>query len=63
MLNQLLTQHLPQQTEAPLPGAYGVASTLARDQFLLYVAVGDALTSGDLTNRNLAMFTPFGNPF
>jgi uncharacterized sulfatase len=63
MYNQLVTQYLPQQMEAPLPGAYGVASVLARDQFLLYVAALDALTSGDLTNRNLGVFTPFGNPF
>jgi uncharacterized sulfatase len=63
MYNQLITQYLPQQMEAPLPGAYGVASALARDQFLLYVAALDALTSADLTNRNLGVFTPFGNPF
>lgn len=63
MLNQLITQYLPQQMEAPLPGVYGVTSALAREQFLLYVAALDALTSGNLTNRNLGVFTPFGNPF
>lgn len=63
MLDQLLTQYLPQQMEAPLPAQYGTASALARAQFLLYVAALDALTSGELTNRSLGIFTPFGNPF
>lgn len=63
MLNQLLTEYVPQQMEAPLPGRYGAASAIAREQFLLYVAALDALTSGDLTDRMLGLFTPFGNPF
>ena len=63
MLKKLLTKYVPEQMEQPLPGPLGAVSQLAKAQFIAYVAALDALTSGELTNRNLGRFTVYGDPF
>ena len=63
MLRRLLTQYVPHEMEQPLPGELGTVSRLAKEQFIAYVAALDRLTSGELTERNLGLFTAYGDPF
>jgi len=63
MLKKLLTRFVPQSMQAPLPGVYGVASDVARRQFLAYVTALDALAEAQLSGGQLGVNTSYGDPF
>ena len=58
----LINQYLPQQMQQPLPGAMQLVSDAARQEYIAYVAVLDALTAVQMSG-NLGGHTGMGNPF
>lgn len=58
----LINQYLPQQMQQTLPGAMQAASTAARQEYIAYVAVLDALTGAQMSG-NIGGHTGMGNPF
>lgn len=63
LLQQLLTNYLPNAMQAPLPGSLRGVSDLAREQFLAFVAALDLLNSTYVRDGNLGKYTPWGRPF
>ncbi len=57
----LINQYLPQQMQQPLPGAMQLASNLARQEYIAYVAVLDALTGAQMSG-NIGGHTGMGEP-
>jgi hypothetical protein len=63
LLDTLLNQYIPEQSQQPLPGAMQAASDLAKREFIAYVAVLDALTARQYGSGRMGDYLNTGNPY